>query len=104
MAQRVVTKGASISRVMRNFEFALVRRTMLRLDWKWAGVKGTNDLLAVPQESDIRKAARRMLGDVWMQPNGYSRVEMGGLCAEFIVDYGIPTLYLYFVLTQSTSE
>jgi len=48
-------KQQMIDEIMDSFEFEKVHKTMVALDWRWVGVEGVPDILA------IRKFARNCL-------------------------------------------
>ena len=52
------SKNEMIDNIMDNFDFGRVAKTMEALEWKWHDVKG------IPEEYDIRKAARKLLKSV----------------------------------------
>lgn len=54
------SKNEMIDNIMDNFDFGRVAKTMEALNWKW--VMSVPD--EVPQEHDIRKAARKLLKSV----------------------------------------
>ena len=47
-----------IDNIMDNFNFAKVEKAIQATGWRWASVEGT------PEESDLRKQARRLLKEV----------------------------------------
>lgn len=53
-------KSEMIDNIMDNFDFSRVAKTMLALNWKWC-ISVDNE---VPQEYDIRKAARKLMKHV----------------------------------------
>lgn len=54
------SKNEMIDNIMDNFDFSRVAKTMLGLNWKWC-ISVDNE---VPQEYDIRKAARKLMNSI----------------------------------------
>lgn len=70
-------KNEMIDNIMDNFDFGRVAKTMKALEWKWHDVK------VIPEEYDIRKAARKLLKsvpDTFIKDNYYTG--SGGLYVQ----------------------
>ena len=61
------SKSEMIDDIMDNFDFSRVAKCMKALNWKWMSVPE-----GIPDEHDIRKAARKLLQGV---PNTFSKDE-----------------------------
>lgn len=75
-----------IEDLLNEFDFHSVRRVMLLLDWRWAGID------RIPTVDDMRKRARYLLRDV--SESKYQRHATGGFVAERDDD-GALSLYFY---------
>jgi hypothetical protein len=85
-----------IERLLNEFDFEKVHRTMLHLDWRWQ-----NELPTMPQ---LRAVARQCLVAAVDAPIG-SKGGTGGFQAEIAEDSeGKPQLKLSFVLTYFSEE
>lgn len=82
-------KKEAIDEILDNFNFERVHNVMMHLDWDWASTDG------VPNISDLRKCARRLLKEVAYSEE-YNSVGTGGLEAykkdrelslKFVLDY-----------------
>jgi len=49
-----------IDEIMDTFEFGYVQEIMEAVDWRW----GCSDVAHIPEEYELRKAARKLLNDV----------------------------------------
>lgn len=81
--------------IIKDFDFGRVRKAMIPLEWKWAGAAADP-----PTVDELRKTAKRILGDVvskYKDTGRYNFVEAGGFRAA-IDDLGY--LSLYFIIEQ----
>jgi enoyl-CoA hydratase/carnithine racemase len=91
------TKQEKIDKVMDNFDFGRVVKTMQALDWNWIDE-------GVPSESEVRKEARRLLKQIsnaiLSEPTSYS-IATGGFCATRFSD---GELRLQFIVSEYDTE
>lgn len=78
-----------VAEVLATFDFALMRRIMVTLDWRWSQGPGQAD--AVPTVDQIRAAAREKLEHV-MGPYSSGYIASGGLVARRELDTGFLSL------------
>jgi len=84
-----------IDYIMDNFDFSRVHKAMKALNWKWAGAN-----YEVPEESDLRSTARRLLEDVAVMDIGYW-IATGGFVASKEEDEDGHYLTLMFRITET---
>jgi hypothetical protein len=65
-----------INSIMNNFDFKKVHKTMICLNWRWAGVGGRT-----PNLDEIKQTAKRLLNNVSDKEPGYS-IRTGGFTAS----------------------
>lgn len=90
--------------IMDNFDFERVHRVMEALEWGWA--TGGNFDTVIPDTSDIRKTARKLMDEVIEKYAKTGKewycVSTGGFDVELLVneDDGLPDLTLKFVVEE----
>ena len=93
----VKSKQDMIDSIMDNFDFGRVAKTMEALEWKWISVPE-----GVPQEYDIRKAARKLMKsipDVFIKDTYCTGT--GGMYAEaWYENTGLVLMELTFVVSE----
>lgn len=86
-----------IDNIMDYFEFGKVSKAMKALNWHWEGVEG-----GIPNESEIRVAARKRLNEVYDHFDNTGEemiIASGGFEAEIKIEHdGSIGLHLRFVL------
>ena len=83
-----------ISDILNNFDFEMVHKAMIALEWNWyLGVWGEG----IPSVGTLKEEARRLLSDAWTKKN---IISSGGFSAEY--DDG--DLVLRFILEEWFSE
>jgi hypothetical protein len=92
-----MTAQEHIDDVMDHFDFERVHKTMVALDWVWLRAEN-----GIPEPWELRKAARRMLKEVWRTDSG--TIATGGFRAEAMHDEDEESLTLTFEVAQWTSD
>lgn len=86
--------------IMDNFDFAKVARVMELLDWRWS-TGDSFDSLVVPDESEIRRSARKLMTEIIESigtEHEITAAETGGFRVEFNDWNGEPDLRLMFLV------
>lgn len=90
----MICARSAIDDIMRNFDFARVRRVMRSLDWRWAHV--VDGKLVVPTEAELRHEAQRLLN--LLQQEQINFIGCGGFHARRNTTDG--SYELAFVVTE----
>lgn len=82
--------------ILESFDFLLMHRIMLKMDWKWAGINEvTGEYGYFPEEDDLRILAQRLLFEVAGEDAPFASRQTCGFIAQKRHGY----LALYFVAT-----
>lgn len=66
-----------ISEILDNFDFEMVHKAMIALEWNWyMGICGEG----IPSVGALKKVARELLSDAWMKK---TTISSGGFSAEY---------------------
>jgi hypothetical protein len=84
-----------INSIMNNFDFKKVHKTMICLNWRWAGVGGRT-----PNLDEIKQTAERLLDDVSNEVPGYSIGTGGFTASKYKDDEDKVFLKLKFTVTE----
>ena len=89
-----------IAKILRNFDFAEVHRTMTALDWNWADSSGT---MAVPTVERLRDTVERLIVECYR--NKYSNLGTGGFMVRYTeYDQGGSDIEVLFKITARYSR
>ena len=83
-----------ISEILDNFDFEMVHKAMIALEWNWyMGIMGEG----IPSVGALKKTAGELLSDAWMKK---TTISSGG----FSAGYDDGDLVLRFILEEWFSE
>ena len=92
-----IKKEDHINAIIKNFDFKKVEKVMTFLKWDWVMI---NKGFSIPNLSDLKKEARRLLNELADSDDDTIWIASGGLKAS----KGYDSLVLEFVVSDYTSE